>query len=93
MAGLRIGQPRCLGRDGHRSRNVRSPSATDQVLRAALPKGPSSHLTVAQRGCRRVWKRGVERGVGVVRHGTGDFVCTTQRGKGKEAADGSGCNQ
>ena len=27
---------------------------------------------------------------GVVRHETGGFVCITQKGKGKEAADGSG---
>ena len=39
-----------------------------------------------KRGCRRVWKRGIEQGVGVVRHEMDDFVRTTQRGtaKGKE---------
>ena len=31
----------------HRTRNIPSPSATGQALRAARPKGPSSRLTVA----------------------------------------------
>ena len=31
----------------HRTRNIPSPSATDQALRAARPLGPSSRLTVA----------------------------------------------
>ena len=42
---------RCVQLWVHHRRNIRFPAVTDQALRAARPKGPSSHLSVAYTMC------------------------------------------